>query len=326
MPGFPDLPQDVRSRIYSHLDLTDLSRLSQVDKFLQEDVNAIRRALHKDIKEPHARSEEDVPPALRILDGFAGLLWFAANFGDGKDPVCVATALVRPTGKKKNKSGVLIAISNTGHLDINSLTLENASWKLSKSAQGKFYSQKALMQFYQSYQNDTSPMIARKLLTRIDKKWARLDKYHSALKTDIIDKIGKPQTNPLDTWDTSYNDTQSYLHAEMRILDLLWYDAVEPVDGKHVIIGISMLCCAHCEKAIRAFNQTNPKGWEVIILGGHGSEYEPSNWPGPRFLQDPKNEAARRVFFMYYEDAKGGFWATEEAKQGEDMRPLHGAK
>lgn len=334
MPGFSDLPKDARALIYSNLGPEDLSRLGQVNKFLHEDflhgeIKEVRKHLHKVIKKPHALSEEKVSPALRILDGFAGLLWFASNFGaptNEERPICVAVALVRPVPKSKKKkqkgSGILVAISNTGHLKLDSLTYDGLQWQLSQAVQKKFFSQVELKKYCASYQDDTSLMSARKLLAGAA-DWPALTELHSVLRTDVINKMGKPDVT---IWDTSHNDTQKYMHAEMRILDLLWYDAVEPVDGKHVIIGISMLCCAHCEKAIRAFNQTNPKGWEVIILGGHGSEYEPSNWPGPRFLQDPRNEAARRVFFMYYEDAKRGFWATEEAKQGEDMRPLHGAK
>lgn len=67
------------------------------------------------------------------------------------------------------------------------------------------------------------------------------------------------------------HDEGKDVHAEMRILSNIYNSE----DVNHLYIGISKLCCAHCARAIKAFN--------LECRGLHGQVY---NWPVPDFISN----------------------------------------
>jgi hypothetical protein len=75
------------------------------------------------------------------------------------------------------------------------------------------------------------------------------------------------------------------VHAEMRVLDLLWAGILLPYESKAPLrVGVSLLCCADCTNAIALFNQkvASDLGIAQIEVGGshQGSSiaWHPPGW------------------------------------------------
>ncbi len=73
-----------------------------------------------------------------------------------------------------------------------------------------------------------------------------------------------------------YEDNK--VHAEMRILSKIY--SASTATG-YFYIGISKLCCAHCARAIEAFNNNRASDETIKCRGLHGQVY---NWHVPNFI------------------------------------------
>lgn len=291
------LPEDVRREIFSYLEPEDLLSVSKLSK-------AHRADLQEMVKEPPSGEQRSAGSAAKLalyLDALAGLVLLDARLAKIKpDPICVAVAvLADPKAAKARPKPELVITSNTGNLPD---ARTKVTWKDSESFNGSWVIKG---QYDLSLKNYVEPWLHCTDDEAISQAVSK--ELQGALRganTVVPDREfssapkqgNRPRARPL------------YMHAEMKLLDLLWSGTLRPPtnDGT-VYIGLSLLCCRHCMRAITAFNTHNPHSITIGVAGTHDVPYAPSNWTIPQFLKDKTNEQVRETFFAQYQHDKAGF-------------------
>jgi hypothetical protein len=302
------LPADIRANIYSYLEPDDLIALAAVTKAQRADL----KIYVEEKPDGWQRKLGSGTPLELFLDSHAGLAWLDARLAKVQpDPICAAAAILVPKAKGKAKPE-LIVTSNTGQLPDKRAQViwqDPGNFKASWLIKGK-------------YDASLKPYVTQ---------WIECTR-----DTAIPSEIPKPIKQALlsaseATPDRDYSNPPKgaarppaprvYMHAEMKILDLLWYGLLVPPEGaKEIYIGLSLLCCRHCMRAITAFNKH--REIPIKVAGTHDVPYAPANWTIPEFLKDPKNSEVREDFFAQYKADKAGFVLSFDPKVGiDDPRP-----
>lgn len=316
-PLLAKLPFDVCARIYSHLPPSGLTSLMSVSKAHREDIK--RFVLEK--PEPLSRRYSRVDWLELYLDSLAGLYLLDARLampkkskggkGDddseqAKDPVCVAAALVK---NKKSKPQVIVT-SNTRSLPARRTVItqdgRDAPWvvQVPYDVTLKTYV-KAWLDYIDAAKIPKMPKMSGVPQT-LRKDTRALLQQALAITPEIPDGIG-------------------YLHAEMQILDLLWEGTIRPIDAESgvVYIGLTLLCCRHCWRAIQAFNKCfaakHKYPCSVVVAGTHDTPYAPKNWNLPQFLIQDKE--AFNAFNALYRGNRVGFMYSTEPEKTNPTRP-----
>ena len=287
------LPPQIRRQIFSYLELEDIVDVSELSKAHRSDLKQLGA---EPAPEPRQRDLESATPWERYHDALAGLFWLDANIaGTRPDPICVAVAVLSARGAKPE----LVVTCNTGKLpDLRTKVawLErdlDGTWKVGK--------------YDQSLNRYVEPWLA-----------ATTDRAITNLG------VARPLTNALRASSSVLPDRAFtgkrikgqwprapalYMHAEMKILDMLCAQALNPVTDDNVVyIGLSLLCCRHCTRAINAFNAIKPYGITVKVAGTHDVPYEPNAWKIPQFLRDKNRPEASDAFFDQYTSGKSASW------------------
>ena len=312
------LPDDVRAQIYSYLPPDDLVKVMTLSKAYKADVLVFVTEPPKPLSRGY-RTSDWLP---LYLDSLAALYLLDAKLAIGnqpkksrgnkggedsepnKDPVCVAAALVNV--KKKPR---IIVTSNTRVLPATRTMIthtdRNAAWKI----QGSY--DRSLQKYVEVWLDRIDPIKIPKIagLTGIPQYLRKLTRNELEKSLEIEPEIP---------------GGSGYLHAEMQILDLLWEGKAGPIDPDSgvVYIGLTLLCCRHCWRAVQAFNQcfASKHKWvcQVDVPGTHDTPYVPRNWNLPQFLQD---EDVRKAFLEQYKGERVGFLMSQEPAQTKVTRP-----
>jgi hypothetical protein len=301
------LPVEVRRQIFSYLDLQDVVHVSKLSKAHRADLKELGA---QPPPQPTQRDPRSADGWQLYHDALAGLFWLDASLAKTKpDPVCVAVSVLAAERSKPE----LVITSNTGWLpdvrtQVTWLDQEfNGTWKVVK--------------YDQSLKGYVEPWIVATTDTaitnlKLQRPVAGALRSSSSVLPDRdftrAAQKGKRQRAPA-----------LYMHAEMKILDLLWSGALRPVTDDNVVyIGLSLLCCRHCMRAITAFNAIAPGGITVAVAGTHDIPYEPRAWLIPRFLQDKDHTEASDAFFAQYTEGKIGFVVSFDPNiPVDDVRP-----
>ncbi|TQV88487.1 hypothetical protein [Aliikangiella coralliicola] len=201
-----------------------------------------------------------------------------------KQRYCVAAAFVQST----DGEGLLAMTSNnpTNHL--------KTQWTATATdnSQGGETAKANIVKYSSEYRKFIPGIVATAEDFRRDRRVK--DCYKSASSC-----VGRGTTNelmppPVDEEDESryakvYRASKKMLHAEMRILDMLWCGYLQPIESC-IYIGVAFPCCADCRRAIDAFNDMHQGTMEVLVAGSHSGTT--INWALPAFLEDANFERA----------------------------------
>lgn len=315
------LPLAARQLIYSQLPPDDLVSVFTLSKAYRADVVAFVKEPPKPLSRGYGTGDWlalylDSLAALYLLDAKLAMPKKSKKSkGDkddedsepNRDPICVAAALVN------SKKPRLIITSNTRTLPAARTMIarkdRNAAWEV----QGAY--DLSLKDYVKAWLHCIDPLHIPKAgkLTGIPETMRKTTRAELEKALEIEPEI---------------RGGSGYLHAEMQILDLLWNGTVRPIDDKGVVyIGLTLLCCRHCWRAIQAFNKCFADkhtgkykyACQVDVPGTHDTPYVPKNWNLPQFLITDKD--ARKAFLKQYKGERVGFLMSQEPAQTKVTRP-----
>lgn len=321
-----DLPKNVLQDVMGYLEDDDLVSLYVSDKVIAKDVDTYMRLvehkafstiLHEQGSLLSERPFDSVTWMELFLDSLACLLWV----GDKKS-ICVAVALVGLKDSKKPKAapfllctGNIAEIAPSKNLKVGDDTLEI----IGKNTISGFEKEATAWQLHTSQKS----VMKAKNTGLIPKQLATI------LLGLQLDSVNPPKFRVPKRFYGAGN-TRRYCHAELKIVDLLWCGAVVPLEVDEngvgvVYIGVNLLCCQHCFKAIRAFNICSAK-IKIRFRGTHGVGYKPvsptskdSGWVPPYFIM--YDQDIMRAFLLQYEGGSEGFQDTSPSGGNDAIRP-----
>jgi hypothetical protein len=238
-----------------------------------------------------------------FLDAMAGLCWLEKT-----STVCVAATLVMVGGKRDTLS--VLFTSNVG-IPAPALTGERGIADLARMVDKKLSNYEAACHLIATLKEvkDATP-------------GGVSERSNSKCLVSVL----------LSDKGSVFAGVEQYLHAEMKILDMLFLGIIQPI-GDVVYIGISAVCCDNCYRAIGAFNYAldcQERGYRVHVFGHHQMLYSPEEWPLPEFMKAGKNalatefaEIALKTFFELVPGGNVAFRARPKHLEDESahMRP-----
>jgi hypothetical protein len=330
------LSHEIWQLIVSFLDDRDLLAISTVSKAFAEDVRVVGELtrgkkfsthLHEQASQAYQPPFGSVRFLERCLDSLACLFWL----GD-KTSICVATALVAIPSRSKAKPKATLLITANSPAPKLSKGLEQGDTTWIIKDQTKVTS---------GFQKEAEAWLETTRLATLERA-CKVDGQLTREAFLALNAASLKDVNPFFKVESRFGRAglgNRYCHAEMKIVDLLWSGAVLPVDQQAldpgappsgvpvVYIGVNLLCCQHCFKAVQAFNACSTT-CKIAVRGTHGVGYKPlsvtgknteSGWIPPAFLAAGGDIG--RAFLAQYEGGGEGYRATVDGGGKSAIRP-----